>query len=117
MSERSDVPAMTCQLAQVCRRSCQRSGAMRARRWAALKPWLLPRSYGSPSSFGNTQRGCLPFCVVSTAMAWSLSGEPIARFALTCVPATHATLRLRSIRLHSKRSTFCSRQPVASAKR
>ncbi len=60
ISARSDVPAMTCQEAQVCLRSCHRSGAMRARLWAAIKPLLLALLYGFPSSLGKTQRACAP---------------------------------------------------------
>ena len=51
------VPAITCQLAQVCRRSCHASGSIRARLWAAYQPVLLARTYGSLSfsdPLGNT---------------------------------------------------------------
>jgi len=88
------VPFITCQLAQMCRRSCQVQCSMPARASALLHAVLIDRTGWLRKV--KIYSGCCPISLLTAATAASDSGTPIDFPLLVSSAATQATRRRRS---------------------
>src|SRR5271155_6164507 len=115
MSSWSVTPLWTAHEANVCLRSCQRSGSSCARFTAFWKAAVLQSSTGAPS-YWNTRLpvGCNFRQRLSTATAAEESGNPKLRAPFICECGTHAACpeidavpRELKHRAHAKAGKHC----------